>query len=129
MRTLHFGISWKRFVALVLLPFFAINTLSVSLVTAASGDEYLTGSTEPIVEMIAPNIWLDAALAERTGSTEQITTESGSTAIGEDSTGATLSGEISTGATLEPEIVSDTGSMIADDTSLSGATLSGETLT
>jgi hypothetical protein len=80
MRSLSLDISWTRLVALVLLPFFTVNILSVSLVTAASGDEYLTGSTEPIVEMVAPDTWIDAALAEQTGSTEYIPTGSGVTA-------------------------------------------------
>lgn len=98
MRSLSLDISWTRLTALILLPFFTVNILSVSLVTAASGDEYLTGSTEPIVEMIAPDVWLDAALTEEsTGSTEtvEMMADTGTTVP---DTGSIVTGDISTGS-------------------------------
>jgi hypothetical protein len=85
-------------VALVLLPFFAINTLSVSIVTAASGDEYLTGSTEPIVEMVLPEYLtpiesvatdvIDTSTGESvlTGTTESIIDQTGVTSSGDTTT-------------------------------------------
>jgi hypothetical protein len=99
--------------------------LSVSLVTAASGDEYLTGSIEPIVEMVAPDVWLDTALAEQSGLTEQAPIVSGLTM--DTQTGQTLevigSGEISTGATM---LEKGTGTI--QTVSLSGSIVSGEIL-
>ena len=84
---------WTRLVALVMLPFLTVNILSVSLVTAASGDKYLTGSTESVVEIVAPDIWLDTALADQTDSTEQILTESGTTELVLTGSELTLTGE------------------------------------
>ena len=82
MPSSHSSLRWTRSIALVILPFFIVNVLSVTLVTAASGDEYLTGSTEPMVEMAPPETWLDTGLADQTGSIVQIAIETGSTASG-----------------------------------------------
>ena len=113
MRSLSLSFSWTRLIALLLLPFFAINTLSVSIVTAASGDEYLTGSTESLVEMVAPEVWLDAALTEPSTSTGEIVKVMTDTGTVISDTGSIITAEISTGSSLTGVIETATGVEIA----------------
>ncbi len=121
MRSLSLGNRWTRLTALVLLPILTVNILSVSLVTAASGDEYLTGSHDPIVEMIAPDVWLDAALAEQTGSIKQVLTESGTTELILTGSELTLTGE----TTLTPD---QTGPMVSESSGTIDIIGTGETV-
>lgn len=94
MRFSLFSIGWTRFFALVILPFFVINTLSVTIAVAASGDEYITGSLDPVVEMVLPESLLPiesdislvstgTSLTTETGSLDELSTQSGMTSTGD----------------------------------------------
>ena len=94
MRSSLFSIGWTRFFALVILPFFVLNTLSVTIAVAASGDEYITGSLDPVIEMVLPEslipiesdisvVSTGTSLTTETGSLDDLSVQSGMTSTGD----------------------------------------------